>query len=250
MDRLQNKVCVITGAAQGIGKGVAKTFAAEGANVVLVDINEEEGKKTEQEIKSSGGKATFFQVDVSEKQQIIDLFTFISNKYKTLDVLHTNTWWAPKQNVLNTSLADWNKTMDITLTAPFLLSKYAIPLMQKSEGGSIIHTASVGGIVAFRDDVAYIVAKAGVIQLCKSIAVDFGKNKIRCNAICPGIIETPQTKTNIDDDEKVKYLYSKCLTGEIGKPEDIAQASVYLASDESKFVTGAEFKIDNGWTVI
>lgn len=250
MGRLQNKVCVITGAAQGIGKGVAKTFAAEGANVVLVDINEEEGKKTEQEIKSDGGKATFFRVDVSEKQQIIELFTYVSNEYKTLDVLHTNTWWAPKQNVLHTSLSDWNKTMDITLTAPFLLSKYAIPLMQNSGGGSIIHTASVGGIVAFRDDVAYIVAKAGVIQLCKSIAVDFGKDKIRCNAICPGIIETPQTKPNIDDDEKVKYLYSKCLTGELGKPEDIAQASVYLASDEAKFVTGAEFKIDNGWTVI
>ncbi|MFD2132121.1 SDR family NAD(P)-dependent oxidoreductase [Pseudogracilibacillus auburnensis] len=250
MGRLLNKVCVITGAAQGIGKGVAEKLAVEGADVILADINEEEGKKTEQKIIDEGGKAAFFKVDVSNKQNIKDLFTFVSKEYETLDVLHTNTWWAPKQNVLNTSLEDWNKTMDITLTAPFLLSKYAIPFMQKSGGGSIIHTASVGGIVAFRDDVAYIVAKAGVIQLCKSIAVDFGKDKIRCNAICPGIIETPQTKSNIDDEQKVKYLYSKCLTGELGKPEDIANASVYLASDESKFVTGAEFKIDNGWTVI
>ena len=250
MGPLSNKVCVVTGAAQGIGKGVAKGFVAEGATVILADINEQEGKKTEAELQSEGGNATFQRVDVSEEQQIENLYDFISDKYGKLDVLHTNTWWAPKQNVVKTTLKDWNRAMDVTLTAPFLLSKYAIPLMQANGGGSIIHTASVGGIVAFANDAAYIVAKAGVIQLCKSIAVDFGADKIRCNAICPGIIETPQTRPDIEDEEKRKYLYSKCLTGELGTPEDIANVSVYLASDESTFVTGAEFKIDAGWSVI
>lgn len=250
MGRLAGKLAVITGAAQGLGEGVARKFSEEGSTVILVDLNEERGKQVETEIKQSGGNAIFKQVDVGDEQQIIHLYDFITATYGKLDILHTNTWAGRKDNAAHLSLSDWQTTMDITLTAPFLFSKYAIPLMQKAGGGSIIHTSSVGGLVAFRNDAAYMAAKAGVIHLCKSIAVDFGADKIRCNAICPGVIETPQTRPGLEDEEQRDYYYSKCLTGELGKPEDIANASVYLASDESTFVTGAEFKIDNGWTVI
>ena len=250
MGRLESKVCVITGAAGGIGAGVAKRFSYEGASVVILDLNEEGLKRVAEEIRAKGGTVDYLVTDVADEDQIIRAFRYVEQKYGKLHVLHTNAWWAAKKKVTDLTLEEWNRTMAVTLTSPFLCSKYAIPLMKKAGGGSIIHVSSVGGIVAFREYADYITAKAGVIHLCKSIAVDYGQDRIRCNAICPGIIETPATRRDLEDPEYSKYLLSKCLTGRIGQPEDIASASVFLASDESEFVTGSVLMVDSGWAII
>jgi NAD(P)-dependent dehydrogenase (short-subunit alcohol dehydrogenase family) len=250
MSRLGNKVCVITGGASGIGEGVAKRFAAEGGKVVILDRDVEGMQRVTEEIRKVGGTVDYRMTDVLYEEQIIEAFEFVNSTYGEMHVLHTNTWWAAKRKVTELSLEDWNKSMAVTLTAPFLCSKYAIPLMIKAGGGSIIHTSSNGAVVVFREYADYITAKAGVLQLSKSIAVDFGVDKIRCNAICPGIIDTPSTKDDLADPEYSKYLLSKCLMGEIGQPEDVAAISVFLASDESKFITGSVIMVDSGWSII
>jgi len=249
MARLQGKICLITGGASGIGAGVAKRFAQEGATVMIADIDAEGAARVADEIRSAGGHGESFVVDVADEGQIIGCFEQIGRLYGKLDVLQTNTFWAAAKNAEETTLADWNRCMDVTLTAPFLCSKYAIPLMRANGGGSIIHTASVGGVVTFRNHVAYTVAKAGVIHLCKSIAVDFADDRIRCNAICPGIIDTPATRAN-ETDELHRIRMSKTLAGRYGQPEDIAVAATYLASDESSFVTGSSLMVDSGWSII
>lgn len=250
MGKLRNKVSVITGSARGIGEGVAKRFASEGSAVVLLDINEEGLERVASEIRAAGGEAIPLVTDVQYEDQIVRAFEEIERSYGKLDVLHTNTWWAAKRKAAELSLAEWNKAMAVTLTAPFLCSKYAIPLMKKAGGGSIIHTSSVGSVVVFREHTDYITAKAGLNHLCKAIAVDYGPDRIRCNSICPGIIETPDTKSDLEDPEYSKYLLSKCVMGRIGQPRDIAVASLFLASDESEFVTGTVMMIDSGWSLI
>jgi NAD(P)-dependent dehydrogenase (short-subunit alcohol dehydrogenase family) len=139
--------------------------------------------------------------------------------------------------------------MNVTLTAPFLCSKLAIPLMKHGEGASIIHTSSVGAVVPFRENASYITAKAGIVSLCKSIAVDYGEQGIRCNAICPGIIDTPATRSD-DTADKRQLRMSKTLAGRYGTPADIASAAVYLGSDESAFVSGTTFLVDSGWSIL
>lgn len=250
MGKLKNKVSVITGSARGIGKEVAKHFAREGSAVVLLDINEEGLNRVASEIRRAGGEAIPIVTDVQYEEQIQHSFDIVERTFGRLDVLHTNTWWAAKRKVADLSLSEWNKALDVTLTASFLCSKYAIPLMMKSGGGSIIFTSSVGSVVVFREHADYITAKAGLNHLCKSIAVDYGPDRIRCNSICPGIIETPETKSDLEDPEYSKYLLSKCVMGRIGQPRDIAAASLFLASDESEFITGSVMMVDSGWSLI
>lgn len=247
---LKRKIGLVTGAASGIGEGVAKKFAQEGAEVILADQNAAGLERVKREIRDAGGSCIARQLDVRNPDAIAGLFRDISAEYGRLHILNTNTWWAPFRNVERTSLADWNRTMEVTLTAPFLFSKQAIPLMRQSGGGSIIHTSSVGGLVAFRNHAAYMAAKAAVIHLCKSIAVDFGAERIRCNALCPGIIQTPATQRDIDDPAKHEYFMRKSLLQRIGTPEDVAAAAVFLAGDESEFVTGIALPIDSGWGII
>ncbi|MDF2723536.1 MAG: short-chain dehydrogenase [Paenibacillus sp.] len=250
MGRLQNKVAVITGAASGIGEGIARRFALEGATVVLIDINESGLSRVCGEIKASGGACEGYTVDVGSEEQIVRLFEQVAQTYGRLDIVSTNTFWSPAKNAVNTTLEEWNRSIAITLTAPFLISKYAIPLMASSGGGAILHTASAIGMIAARGKASYMAAKAGVIHLCKSIAVDFAADKIRCNAVCPGSIYTPATAADFEDEQKLAFIRRKCLLGEYGTPDDIASACVYLASDEARFVTGAVFAIDSGYTII
>jgi NAD(P)-dependent dehydrogenase (short-subunit alcohol dehydrogenase family) len=248
-NRLSNKICVVTGAASGIGAGIAKRFAREGASVVMADVNEGASREIEEEIRRAGGKCETLRTDVGSEREIAELFRQVGERYGGLHILSTNAYWAAPKNAEETTLEEWNRCMEVTLTAPFLCSKHAIPLMRKTGGGSIVHTSSVGGVVAFYNNASYMTAKAGVIQLCKSIAVDFAPDGIRCNAICPGIIDTPSTRS--DDTEELRRLrMGKTLAGRYGTPDDIASAAVYLAGDESGFVTGTALMVDSGWSII
>lgn len=248
-NRLSNKICVVTGAASGIGAGIAKRFAREGASVVLADVNEEASREIEAEIRRAGGKCETHTTDVGSEREIAELFRQVGERYGNMHILSTNAYWAAPKNAEETTLEEWNRCMAVTLTAPFLCSKHAIPLMKKAGGGSIVHTSSVGGVTAFYNNASYMTAKAGVIQLCKSIAVDFAPDGIRCNAICPGIIDTPSTRS--DDTEELRRLrMGKTLAGRYGTPDDIASAAVYLAGDESGFVTGTALMVDSGWSII
>jgi NAD(P)-dependent dehydrogenase (short-subunit alcohol dehydrogenase family) len=248
MSRLQDKLCVVVGGASGIGAGIAKRFAKEGAFVIIADINGDGAGRVTEEIRTAGGQGEWHAVDAADERQLIAFFEDIRRERGKIDVLQTNTFWAEAKNAEETTLAEWSKCMDVTLTAPFLCTKYAVPLM-KNGGGSIIYTASVGGVVAFRNHVAYTVAKAGLIQLCKSVAVDFAEHHIRCNAICPGIIDTPATRTN-DTEELRSVRMSRTLAGRYGTPDDVAAAAVYLAGDESSFVTGTAMMVDSGWSIL
>lgn len=240
---------MVTGGASGIGEGVARRFAREGGVVVIADINEPGAARVTDEIRGAGGRCEYVIADMGKESDIEALFRHIDEQYGGLDVMMTCAFWTVGKNAVDTTLEEWNRCLGVTLTGPYLCSKYGIPLMEKRGGGSIIHTSSVGGLHAFRNSAAYITAKAGIIQLCKSIAVDFGHAGIRCNAICPGIIDTPDTRAS-DTDELHRYRMSKCLTGRFGKPEDIANAALFLASGESDYMTGSVVTVDAGWTVI
>ncbi|UVI32964.1 SDR family NAD(P)-dependent oxidoreductase [Paenibacillus spongiae] len=245
--RLQSKVAIITGGASGIGRETCRLFAREGAKVAVIDVNEQQGMQTVDLIKESGGEAFFVRCDVSKEDDVIRMAARVVERYRKIDVLFNNATWYTIAAATEMPLADWQKTLDINLTGPFLCCKYVLPEMMKN-GGSIINTSSVGGTSAFYKHPAYNAAKAGVNLLTKNLALDYGKHQVRVNCISPGIIETPLTQQDLQDPERAAKLMERCFTGRIGQPADIAYAALYLASDESTFVTGSNMMVDNGWT--
>jgi NAD(P)-dependent dehydrogenase (short-subunit alcohol dehydrogenase family) len=247
--KLENKVFVICGGATGIGRATAILFAKEGAKVVVGDINDVEGERTLNMIKDNGGEAIYCHVDVSKPEDVKNIIDTAVTKYRGIDILHNNAYWAGTNSAIaDITEEEWNKTIDITLKGVFLGCKYAIPEMIKKGGGVIINTASVAGMVNSPPTAAYCTAKAGVIQLTRTIAVDYGPKNIRANAICPGVIDTPATAPYFTTEEGTKLLTELSVFNRIGKPEDIAYLALYLASDESSFMTGSAVVIDGGWT--
>jgi NAD(P)-dependent dehydrogenase (short-subunit alcohol dehydrogenase family) len=247
--RLQGKVAIITGSAQGIGKGTAKLFGQEGARVVVADIDDARGAETVEEIRLAGGEASFLHADVEQETSIQSLIAFAVERYGKLDVLMNNAYWSAWGSVVDLASADWDKSVNVMVRAHYLASKYAIPHMIDAGGGSIINIASVHGYLAASKSAAYEASKAAVINLSRQIAVDFGPQGIRCNAICPGWIITERgeehLKSRPDGYEKGRQVYP---VRRGGRPIDIAYGAVYLASDESTFVTGHALVIDGGLT--
>jgi NAD(P)-dependent dehydrogenase (short-subunit alcohol dehydrogenase family) len=168
-------------------------------------------------------------------------------EYGALDILHNNAYWAPLNRPLaDTTEEEWDRTIDVTLKGVFLGCKYAIPEMIARGGGVIINTASTSGLTGSPAFAAYMAAKGGVIQLTRSVALDYGPYGIRCNAIAPGIIETPATRDILAEPQRRQQLLGRCLVGRIGQPEDVARAALYLASDDSSFMTGHVLVLDGG----
>jgi NAD(P)-dependent dehydrogenase (short-subunit alcohol dehydrogenase family) len=248
--RLEGKVAVITGAAQGIGRGIAQRFAQEGATVVIADIQEERGQQTAGEIAATGATAAFVHTDVTDDGQIKRMIDTAMERFGRLDVLVNDAYWNKGGTAEDLDLADWNKAMSAMVTASFLGAKYAVPHMRAAGGGSIISISSVHGLLAAARGVVYETAKGALILLVKEMAVDFGPDNIRVNAICPGLIVHEKNAGSLESDpvraglQRMNYPLRRW-----GTPLDIANAALYLASDVASFVTGHALVVDGGMTV-
>ena len=245
--RFDGRVAVVTGSGSGIGRATAQAFAGEGARVVVADIDPDAARQSVTGIEAEGGQAIAVHVDVGDEGSIRALVDSVVERYGRLDVLHNNAYWAPlNRSVTETSLAEWERTIAVTLTGVFLGCKYAIPAMIDGGGGAIVNTASVAALAASPRFGAYVAAKGGVVALTRSVAFDYGASGIRCNAVAPGLVETRATEPVLADPERRAWLTSKILLGRPGQPADIASAVLYLASDESSFLTGQTIVVDGG----
>jgi NAD(P)-dependent dehydrogenase (short-subunit alcohol dehydrogenase family) len=247
MDRLKNKVALITGGGSGIGRATCLLFAREGAKVVIADYVAEGGNETVRQIKAAGGEATFVQADVSKSLDVQNMIATTVKTYGRVDVLFNNAGIeGPSAKIANYKEEDWDRVIAIDLTAVYLGMKYVIPEMLKQGGGVIISTASIAGLVGFQGSGAYAAAKAGVINMTRMVAMEYADKNIRVNCICPGIIETPMVDRVMGNRPREGVVKAEPI-GRLGKPEDIANAALFLACDESSFATGAPFIIDGGY---
>jgi NAD(P)-dependent dehydrogenase (short-subunit alcohol dehydrogenase family) len=239
--RLQGRVAIVTGAASGIGRAIAARFAREGAHVVLGDIDDAGGRQAAAEIRAGGGHAVFVPCDVAVDADAGRLAAAAVDAYGRLDILVNNAAdLTPYGNVQECALEDWNRSLAVGLTGTFLCARHALPHMPA--GGSIVNIASVGGVLPFVGQASYVAVKGAVIQLTRSMALDFGPRGIRVNAIAPGAIETRPLPEML-----VRRQIARSPLGRKGRPEEVAAAAVFLCSEEAAFVTGVCLPVDGGW---
>ena len=248
--RLRDKVAVITGAASGIGRASALLFAREGARVVVADIQEAEGQGAVEAIRTGGGQATFVRCDVSRSAEVEQLFAATRAAWGRLDVLFANAGVPGfATRLADTSETRWRRIIDVNLTGVFLCLKHGIPALAETGGGSAILTASIGGLAAFPGSAAYSAAKGGIIALARTAAIEYADRGVRVNAICPGYIQTPLTGRRLGPAERaalITKLAADAPLGRMGTPEDVARLALFLASDESAYVTGLAIPVDGG----
>ena len=250
--KLKDKVAIVTGAGEGIGKGIAMVFFREGAMVVVADWNEEAGKKTVEKIGRSGGDAFFVKCDVSNEEQVKGMIQATIAKYGRINLLVNNAGIGVYKTVLDTTSEEWDRCLAVNLKGVFLCSKYAIPEIKAAGGGAIVNIASVHSYQNVGGTAPYAASKAGVVALTRVMAIDHGRDKIRVNAICPGWIYTPLIQgifAHSSDPEKAKReVERRQILGRLGTPEEVGEAAAFLASDEASYITGASLMVDNGMT--
>ncbi|HEV7825630.1 MAG TPA: 3-oxoacyl-ACP reductase [Mycobacteriales bacterium] len=243
--RLDGKVCVITGAASGIGLASARRFAAEGAHVVVGDVDPAAGKRVADEI---GG--LFVPVDVTDEAQVRALFAAAVGAYGGLDVAFNNAGISPPEDdsILTTELDAWRRVQEVNLTSVYLCCRAAIPFLQARGGGSIINTASFVAVLgAATSQISYTASKGGVLALSRELGVQFARERIRVNALCPGPVDTPLLRELFAaDPERAARRLVHIPMGRFAEAEEIANAALFLASDESSFVTASTFLVDGG----
>jgi len=245
MGRLENKVAVITGAASGIGRATARRFAAEGASVVVADFDDQHGPEVAAEI---GG--LFVKVNVADQGSVVAMYDKTVEVYGGIDVLFNNAGISPADDdsILTTGLDAWKRVQDVNLTSVYLCCKYGIPHLQRRGGGSIINTASFVAVLgSATSQISYTASKGGVLAMSRELAVQFAREKIRVNALCPGPVNTPLLiELFAKDPERAARRLVHVPMGRFGEPEEIANAVLFLASDDASFVTATTFMVDGG----
>lgn len=250
MKRLNGKVAIVTGSNRGIGKGIAIAFAKEGCNVVVNSHKDStDANDVVNEIKKIGSDAIFIVADVSKENDVKNLVKKTVDKFGKLDIFVNNAGILVSGTVLTLTEKDWDRQMAVNLKGVFFGTKYAVEQMIKQgKGGRIINISSIAGLVGFPGISAYCASKGGVTELTREVALDCAKYGITVNAIDPGVIVTDMTKGMLDDDATKKMLMENTPVGRFGQPEDIGNAAVFLALDESNFITGHNLVVDGGWT--
>jgi NAD(P)-dependent dehydrogenase (short-subunit alcohol dehydrogenase family) len=249
--RLKGKVALITGASQGIGRETALLFAREGASVVAVDVKDEAGQAVVNEIVAAGGKATYVHADVSKVADCENMVAAAEKTYGKLNILFNNAgiMHGDDDNAVTTEEAVWDLTMAINLKGVFLGCKYGIPALRRAGGGSIINTASFVAILgAATPQLAYTASKGGVLSMTRELATIHARENIRVNALCPGPLRTELLMSFLNTEAKKQRRLVHVPMGRFGEAKEIAYAALYLASDESSYVTGTEFMVDGGIT--
>jgi len=250
MKRLDGKVVLITGVASGIGRATANLFAKEGSRIVSGDIDEKGGQSITEKVRAFGGIMTFVKADISHDSDIQSLFE-VAKGMGGVDVLFNNAGIEITKGLLDTTEEDWENSVSVNLKSVFFCCKYAIEQMKEKGRGVIINNSSVAGLVGSVSP-AFSAAKGGIIALTKSLASDFGPDNIRVNCICPGAIETPLLERIMNEQgnstDARTDMMKKYPLGRFGYPDEVAQTALFLASEESTFITGATIVVDGGYT--
>ena len=251
--KLIGKKTIITGGASGMGKATAELFAKEGARVAILDVDEKEGNKTIELIKQNGGEGIFLKTDVSNSKEIDESIEEILKNFGEIDILFNHAGTIIVKPLHESTEEDYDYLMNINVRSAFLVCNKVIPLMLKNGGGNIVITSSIGGEKGFAYESLYCMTKGAVLQLARSIAIEYRDNGIRCNAVCPGFVKTNHGLTEIKQLDQLGQNWNekdlKSVQGRICDAGEVANAVLYLASDESSFVNGNAFYIDNGWYV-
>jgi NAD(P)-dependent dehydrogenase (short-subunit alcohol dehydrogenase family) len=249
--RLANKVAIITGSASGMGQVAAELFAREGASIIVTDVAVQQGEAVVHAIRDAGGQAIFVRANVADEEEVRQMVDVAIATFGHIDILYNNAGIMPSDDgsVTETSTDTWDRVMDINLKSAFLCSKYTLPHMVKQGSGSIINVASFVAFVGCSvPQDAYTTSKGGMLSLTKSLAVQYGPHGIRCNAICPGPIETPLLRRLWVSEEARNLRLNRIPLGRFGEGKDIVYMALYLASDESSWTTGAWLTVDGGVT--
>jgi NAD(P)-dependent dehydrogenase (short-subunit alcohol dehydrogenase family) len=249
MKQLENKIAIVSGAANGIGQAISKRLAEEGAWVLVTDIDEPAGLRTVEEIRQQGGQAEFARVDIASREQIERAVKTVADKFDRIDILCNNAAYISQwHDVLHATDEEWDGCLHATLLGTQHFTRAVLPWMIKHNRGSIIITSSIQGMVALDASVAYATVKAGLIGYSRNTARDYGKHNIRVNVICPGVIRvgySPKPGTPL-----YEYHVSNTFFKRQGEPREVANAALFLASDESTYITGAVIPVDGGWTAM
>jgi len=271
--RIEGKVALITGGGSGIGEATAKRFSQEGAKVVVVDLNEKGANRVAREIQASGGQASALRADVADPTAAEAMIKHAVDTFGRLDVLHNNATALEIGSVANLTIEGWNRTIAVNLTAPFLATKFVLPIMINQGGGVIVNTASISGLFGDYGNAAYNAGKAGVINFTRCVAIEYARHNIRANCVCPGAIATPPMLALVGQSEGAmphmmvapsnnppqqmtaearqrvrQRMENTHPVGRLGKPEEVANLVLFLASDEAAFITGAAYTVDGGLT--
>ena len=252
--RLLDKKVIVTGGSRGIGAGIVKRIFNEGAEIIIADIKKDLAKNLIEDLKTD--KITFFETNLSEESEIIKLIEFVKNKWGLLDILINNAGIEDGFLLSDQSYEKYRKTMKINLDAPFLCSKYSLPLLEKSKSGRIIMISSIQGIRGYKGNISYNTAKGGLINMTRSLAVELADKNILVNSVAPGFINTDMSvmkdgslEWNTDWFKDVYLKYEKLPMGRYGHPDDVAGAVYFFCSDDSKYVTGQTLLVDGGVSV-
>ncbi|HTF28386.1 MAG TPA: SDR family oxidoreductase [Flavitalea sp.] len=251
---MSNKVMIVSGGASGLGLAAAIKFAKNGYGIVLIDIDEEKGRKAEEQIKKLGQDAVFCKCDISDKGQVLRAAEITKLRFGRADVLINNAGLEVRGSILQCSEDDWDRLYDINLKGIYYMSNAIVPLMIEQGAGAIVNTGSILGYRTVGERAAYSSSKGAIDTLTRSMAFDLAGNNIRVNCVVPGAIDTPLIRGSINDSpnpaETEAFLGSKSVFNRMGTPEEVANVMYFLASDEASFVTGAAYFVDGGWSIL